>query len=67
MTLFQAKIALTGLKFQARTGMKMTSKVNTYRLVATALGYPAKARPSLEQLIRELEAAIVDTQAEAGA
>jgi hypothetical protein len=62
MTLFQAKIALTGLKFELKTGMKMSSKVNTYRIVATALGYPKNARPSKEQLIRELEAAIVETQ-----
>lgn len=62
MTLFQAKLALIGLRFEAKTGMKMTSKVNTYRMVATALGYPKNARPSKEQLITELEAAIVETE-----
>lgn len=62
MTLFQAKIALIGLRTEARSGMKMTSKVNTYRLVATALGYPAKARPNINQLIVELEAAIAETE-----
>lgn len=65
MTLFQAKIALTGLKLQARTGLKMSSKVNTYRLVAAALGYSPKQRPSLQQLIEELEVAIADTEARA--
>jgi len=62
MTLFQAKMLLTGLKFEAKTGMKMTSKVNTYRIAADILGYPKNSRPSKEQLIRELEAAIVETE-----
>jgi hypothetical protein len=62
MTLFQAKLALIGLRFEAKTGMKMTSKVNTYRMVATALGYPKNARPNKEQLIIELEAAIAETE-----
>lgn len=58
MTLLQLKVALTGLKFEAKTGMKMTNKVNTYRWVATALGYPVKARPKVTVLIAELEALI---------
>ena len=62
MTLFQARIALIGLRAEARTGLKMTSKVNTYRMVADALGYPKKARPSKEQLIQELEVAIAETE-----
>ena len=62
MTLFQARIALIGLRAEARTGLKMTNKVNTYRLVADALGYPKKARPSKEQLIQELEVAIAETE-----
>jgi len=62
MTLFQAKIALIALRFEAKSGMKMSSKVNTYRKVADVLGYPKNARPSKEQLIRELEAAIVETE-----
>lgn len=62
MTLFQARIALIGLRFEAKTGMKMTGKVNTYRMVADALGYPKKARPSKEQLIQELEVAIAETE-----
>lgn len=62
MTLFQARIALIGLKFEAKTGMKMTGKVNTYRLVATALGYPKSARPSKETLIERLEQSIAYTE-----
>ena len=31
MTLFQAKMALTGLKFELKTGLKMSGKVNTNR------------------------------------
>ena len=62
MTLFQARIALIGLRFEARSGMKMTNKVNTYRMVADALGYPKKARPSKEELIQNLELAIAETE-----
>ena len=66
MTLLQAQVALSGLKLQARTGMKLTNKVNVYRFVADALGYPSKSRPSLDVLIQQLEQAIADTKAEAG-
>jgi hypothetical protein len=66
MTLLQATVALSGLKLQAKTGMKLTNKVNIYRMVANALGYPSKSRPSLQELIANLELAIEDTKAEAG-
>ena len=66
MTLLQAQVALTGLKLQAKTGMKLTNKVNVYRMVANALGYPSKSRPSLPTLIQQLEVAINETRAEAG-
>ena len=65
MTLLQANVALMGLKLQARTGMKLTNKVNVYRMVATALGYPSKSRPSIPTLIEQLEQAIAHTKAEA--
>ena len=55
MTLLQLKVLLIGLKFEARSGMKMTSKVNTYRLAASVLGYPVKARPAKAELIEGLE------------
>jgi len=64
MTLFQARIALIGLRFEAKTGLKMTNKVNTYRLVANALGYPKNARPSKQELIQNLELAIAETEAQ---
>ena len=64
MTLFQARIALIGLQFEAKTGMKMTSKVNTYRMVADALGYPKRSRPSKEELIENLQLAIAETEAQ---
>jgi hypothetical protein len=66
MTLFQARIALIGLRFEAKTGMKMTGKVNTYRMVANALGYSKKARPSKEELIQNLELVIAQTEAQGG-
>lgn len=66
MTLLQANVALMGLKLQAKTGMKLTSKANIYRMVADALGYPSKSRPSIPTLIEQLEQAIADTKAEAG-
>jgi len=66
MTLLQAQLALSGLKLQARTGMKLTNKVNVYRMVANTLGYPSKSRPSLQELIANLELAIEDTKAQAG-
>lgn len=66
MTLLQAQVALSGLKLQARTGMKLTNKVNVYRFVADALGYPSKSRPSIPTLIQQLEQAIADTKAEHG-
>ena len=66
MNLLQATVALSGLKLQAKTGMKLTNKVNVYRMVANALGYPSKSRPSLQELIANLELAIEDTKAQAG-
>jgi hypothetical protein len=66
MTLLQAQVALSGLKLQAKTGMKLTNKVNIYRMVANALGYPSNSRPSIPTLIEQLEQAINDTRAEAG-
>ena len=67
MTLFQARIALIGLRFELKTGMLMTDprKANTYRLVATALGYPKNARPSKALLADQLEAVINEMTAEA--
>lgn len=62
MTLFQAKMALIALKFEVKSGMKMSGKVNTYRMVADILGYPKNARPNKEQLINELEMAIAETE-----
>jgi hypothetical protein len=64
MNLFQARLALIALRFELKTGMLMTArnKVNTYRVVATALGYPSKAKPSKETLIAELEASIKNTE-----
>lgn len=60
MTLFQARIALIGLRFEIKTGMLMTDprKANTYRLVATALGYPKNARPAKALLADQLEEVI---------
>jgi hypothetical protein len=58
VTMLQLKMALTGLRFEARTGIKMTAKVNTYRWVADVLGYPRNAKPSKQTLILELEALI---------
>ena len=64
MNLFQARLALIALRFELKTGMLMTArnKVNTYRVVATALGYSSKAKPSKETLIAELEASIKNTE-----
>lgn len=60
MTLFQAKLALIALRLEAKSGIKMCSpsKVNTYRLTATALGYPKNSRPSIHTLVTQLEEAI---------
>jgi hypothetical protein len=55
VTMLQLKMALMGLKFEARTGMKMSAKVNTYRWVADVLGYPRNVKPSKQTLILELE------------
>jgi hypothetical protein len=64
MTLFQARIALIGLRAEVNSGLKMTNKVNTYRMVADALGYPRKARPTKQELIQGLELAIAKTGAQ---
>lgn len=66
MTLLQAQVALSGLKLQAKTGMKLTNKVNVYRMVANSLGYPRNSRPSIATLITQLEQAIIDTKIEHG-
>lgn len=60
MTLFQARLALIGLKFEAKTGMKMSSKVNTKKLVAEALGLPVKTKYPV--LIAALEQSIKNTE-----
>lgn len=54
MTLLQLKVALIGLDLETRTGMKMTSKVNTYRIVADYFGFPKSARPRKEALVEML-------------
>lgn len=61
LTLFQAKLALIGLRFEHKSGMKMTSKVNTKKLVAEALGLPVRSKYPV--LIEALEAAIKETEA----
>jgi len=55
VTMLQLHVALIGLRFEAKTGMKMSGKVNTYRWVADVLGYPSKARPTKAELIANLE------------
>lgn len=60
LSLFQARIALLGLRFEHKTGMKMTSKVNTKKLVAGALGM--SSRTKYPELIEALEAAIKTTE-----
>jgi hypothetical protein len=64
MNLLQARLALIALRFEAKTGMLMTAKnkVNTYRVVATALGYGPKSKPKIADLISGLEASIKHTE-----
>lgn len=44
LNLFQAKMLLIGLKFEGKTGMKMTSKVNSKKLAADLLGLPVRSK-----------------------
>ena len=62
ISLFQARILLIGLKFERDSGMKMTSKVNSFRLAANVLGYPKNKRPSYEVLIKGIEEGIAETE-----
>jgi hypothetical protein len=56
LNLLQARLLVTGLKFEAKTGMKMSGKVNSKRIAAQALGLPT--RSTYEVLISGLEEAI---------
>lgn len=55
LTLLQLKVLITGLKFEAKTGMKMTNKVNSSLIAKRFLGIPEKARTKKEVLVEQLE------------
>lgn len=60
LTLFQAKFLLIGLKFEAKTGMKMSGKVNSKQIAASALGLPSRSKYPV--LIEALKLSIHETE-----
>lgn len=60
LTLFQAKMLVIGLKFELKSGLKMSGKVNSKRIAAQALGLPTRTKT--EVLIESLENVIQKTE-----
>ena len=60
ISLLQAKILLSGLKFEAKTGMKMSRHVNSKQIAASALGLSPRSKYPV--LIAALEESIAHTE-----
>lgn len=55
LTILQLRVLITGLKFEAKTGMKMTNRVNSSLIAKRFLGIPDKSRVKKEDLVKQLE------------
>jgi hypothetical protein len=64
LSVFQLRILITGLKFEAKTGMKMSSKVNSSLIAKSFLGLPLNSRPKKEHLIAALEQVLAEAEME---
>lgn len=64
LTLLQLRVLITGLKFEAKTGMKMSGKVNSALIAKRFLGHPDKARIKKDVLVEELERVLTDVEAQ---
>jgi len=60
LSLFQAKILLSGLKLEAKRGMKMSRHVNSKQIAASALGLSPRSKYPV--LIAALEESIAHTE-----
>lgn len=63
VTMIQLKTALIGLKFEAKTGMKVSRYISAYAWVKNLFNYPPKSRPNKQMLIQQLESLIDDIEA----
>lgn len=66
VTMIQLHTALIGLRFEARTGMKVSRHVSAYQWTKNLFGYPPKSRPNKEMLVRALEGLISDIETSKG-
>ena len=62
LTLLQLKVLITGLKFEAKTGMRMSGKVNSYAIAKSFLGLPKNSRPKKDELIEALQQVLTDVE-----
>ena len=62
VSIFQLKTCLMGLRFEKKSGMRVSHAISAREFAKKVLGYSSKQRPSFDELIAKMETLLSEAE-----